>query len=425
MSKFNPKPRILLQVSASIAAFKAVALCSKLVQSNFEVEVVLSRDAAYFIGPASFEGLTGKRVHQGNFEEGSMMAHIKLERWADLILVYPASANTIAQLANGLSQSLIGSLFLAHEFKKPYWIVPAMNQAMMKHPATLENLSKLQSWGLEVLRSDSGPLACGEEGSGRLIEPEVMLSQMLNYFAKNPVDTEHREAAPPNSGKKILITAGGTTEKIDSVRRLSNVSTGQTGYQLAKTLQALGNEVTLLQSEHSPFRSDFSPVLLFDTTADLSEKLKILLEDSHYDVLIHAAAVADYHVESVMSAEGRTLSTAAKIQSDEPLLLKLVPNPKILRSVRGWSQNKEMKLVSFKLTSGEASLLKLETYDSDLIVHNELSQVKGAAHRGAFYAQDQKSKKYQKRSEFHTKTELGSLLQDWIQDQFKDEELAK
>ena len=220
------KPRVLLEVSASIAAFKAVALCSKLVQADFDIEVILSPDAAYFVGSASFEGLTGKKVHQNNFEEGSMMAHIKLERWADLILLYPASANTLAQLANGTSQSLIGSVFLAHEFKKPYWLVPAMNQAMIAHPATQGNLTKLRDWGMEVLESDSGALACGEVGAGRLIEPEIMLEKINAYFSGHAEWKNNEAPAPLGRAQRILITSGGTTEPIDSVRSIHNFSTG-------------------------------------------------------------------------------------------------------------------------------------------------------------------------------------------------------
>ena len=164
---------------------------------------------------------------------------------------------------------------------------------------------------------------------------------------------------------------------------------------------------------------------LFDTTTDFSQKLKAALEEKTYDVLIHAAAVADYSVDSVLTADGRPLSTAAKIQGDTPLLLKLVPNAKILRSVRSWSKNPEMKLISFKLTSGEGSTLKLETYDSDLIVHNELSQVKGSSHQGVLYQRPNQLAPYEKIAQFQTKSELSKSIQSWIEAEFSKSEFAK
>lgn len=408
MSNSN-RPRILLQVSASVAAFKAVALCSKLVQANFEVEVILSQDAHYFVGPASFEGLTGKKVHQGNFEEGSMMAHIKLERWADLILLYPASANTIASLALGMSQSLIGSVFLAHEFKKPYWVVPAMNQAMIAHPATQANLAKLSEWKIEVLPADSGALACGEVGAGRLIEPESMLEKIQNYFKTNLEWQKEPRPKLDLKKHKILITAGGTTEPIDTVRSLSNFSTGQTGFALAQAFRARGHDVILLQAQSSAHRFGPFETVTYHTTEEFSGHLKALLELHDFDVVIHAAAVADYSVEAVLTPDGTRVTTTAKIQGDTPLLLKLKPNPKILKSVREWSKNKSVTLISFKLTSGEGSNLKLDTYDSDFVIHNELAAVQGTKHAGEIYARNA-NKHFEKINTFQTKNELAEIL---------------
>ena len=245
MLKSNQNPKILLQVSGSIAAFKAVALCSKLVQNHFDVEIVMSPSAEQFIGKASFEGITRRKVHHANFEEGSMMAHIDLERWADLILLYPATAHTLSTLAHGDGGSLIGALFLAHQFTKPYWIAPAMNTAMMNHPAVTENLQKLQNWGVRVFHGTEGNLACGEIGNGRVIEPEHMFDLIQKEFKK---DTLAKNA-------RILITAGGTTEPIDSVRSITNTSTGETGFVLAQSLLAQGHQVTLLQSRNSRFQN--------------------------------------------------------------------------------------------------------------------------------------------------------------------------
>jgi phosphopantothenoylcysteine synthetase/decarboxylase len=143
MSASKTPARILLLVSGSIAAFKAVALCSKLVQAGFDVEVAMSQNALQFIGVASFEGITRKKVHVQNFEVGSMMAHIDLERNCDLILNYPSTATTLSHFVHGNGSELLGAIFSAHEFKKPFWIAPAMNQAMIANPATEENLNFL------------------------------------------------------------------------------------------------------------------------------------------------------------------------------------------------------------------------------------------------------------------------------------------
>jgi phosphopantothenoylcysteine decarboxylase/phosphopantothenate--cysteine ligase len=397
--------KILLQVTGSIAAFKAVALCSKLVQANFEVEVVLSEGAEKFVGAASFEGMTRKPVHRGLYDQGQMMAHIDLERWADLLVVYPASANTISSLATGRSDSLIGSVFLAHEFKKPYWVVPAMNQAMIAHPAIQAHLQTLKKWGVDVFNSDEGSLACGEIGHGRLIEPEVMLEKISTYRdAKTPPVT-NRE-----NGPRVLITSGGTTEPIDDVRSITNFSTGETGYTLAKSLASEGCQVTLVQSRASHFQLDHitnARSREYTNTDEFVDVVKDELKNRGYDVMIHAAAVADYRVEK----------TKGKIQSDQPFDLKLIPNEKVLKSVRSWSKNPALKVVSFKLTSGEgdhASVMKLDSYDSEFVIHNEKKNVNGKNHAGTVFEKNSKpgsaQDRYQAGSPFTNKTELSALV---------------
>jgi len=166
------KPKILLQVTGSIAAFKAASLASLLVEAGSEVQVVLSEGARHFIGESTFEGLTGRPVLSDLFERGRAHDHINLVGWADLLVLYPASANHITRLRTGLADDLIGCLFLADNFSKPYWIAPAMNSNMLAHPAVTEALSTLESWGCRILPTGEGRLACGEVGYGRLLEPE-------------------------------------------------------------------------------------------------------------------------------------------------------------------------------------------------------------------------------------------------------------
>jgi phosphopantothenoylcysteine decarboxylase/phosphopantothenate--cysteine ligase len=382
MLNSNSPKKILLQVTGSIAAFKAVALCSKLVQLGHEVEVVLSEGAKQFVGPASFEGFTRKKAHTSLYEDGKMMAHIDLERWADVILLYPASANTIAKLANGEADTLISALFMAHEFKKPYYLAPAMNQAMFAHPSMKSHLSKLESYGVKILSPENGFLACGETGQGRLIEPEEILNLL---------------ESKPTTSKKILITSGGTSEPIDSVRSITNFSTGETGFRLAEKLRSEGHEVTLIQSASSRFHLSQGEIN-YTTTDQFTHAVKSELEKFNFDFLIHAAAVADYRVDQVIDR---------KIQSHDPLTLKLIPNEKVIQSVRGWSKNQKLEVISFKLTSN--SEMKLDGYDSEWIIHNELKNVNQEKHAGTIYNKDRLPA-----FQFKTKTELAGLVQNII-----------
>jgi phosphopantothenoylcysteine decarboxylase/phosphopantothenate--cysteine ligase len=403
-SKLNPHAepkRVLLQVSGSIAAFKSVALTSMLVKAGIEVKVVLSENAHEFVGAASFEGITRNAVYSNPFEQGSMMAHIELERWADLVLLYPASAHTVASLAQGLGHSLIGQIFLAHEFKKPYLLAPALNQAMWKHPAFKANLERLRSFGVQILEPTPGTLACGEIGEGRLMEPEQAFSEILRHL-------EITETKREPTGPKVLITAGGTTEPIDEVRHLKNFSTGTTGHQIAKALEQVGCGVTLLQSEYSFARDGVRNVKLYSTTRDFAEKVRQELEQKDYDFVIHSAAVADYHVESIMDGQGNAILTGGKIQGPETLVLRLKPNPKIIRELRTWSRNKNLKIISFKLTANASSDLKLDTYDSEWIIQNHLKDVGPIRHQGTIFKRTDGH--YEPMNPFKTKAELSALI---------------
>ena len=166
------EPKVLLQVTGSIAAFKAAALASLLAQGGAEVQCVVSEGARHFIGEATLEGLTGRPVLGDLFERGRALEHIELVDWADLLLLYPASANHITRLRAGLADDLIGCLFLANNFRRPYWIAPAMNSHMFEHPAVADALSVLEDWGCRMLPTGEGRLACGTVGYGRLLEPE-------------------------------------------------------------------------------------------------------------------------------------------------------------------------------------------------------------------------------------------------------------
>lgn len=177
------KPRLLLLLTGSISCYKACFVISHLVQSGIEVRTVATPAALQFVGKATLEGLTGQPVFSDLWESGRAMDHIELARWADLALVCPATANTINRLAGGLADDPVGTLFLAWELtKKPWWIAPAMNVTMLAHPITQASLKKLSDIGVRVLPTGTGPLACGEEGAGRLLEPEKIITEVLVQF---------------------------------------------------------------------------------------------------------------------------------------------------------------------------------------------------------------------------------------------------
>lgn len=175
--------KILFQLSGSIAAYKACFVISRLVQDGHEVQTVATSAALEFVGPATLEGLTGKPVFTDVHEAGRMMDHIHLAKWADFAIVCPASANTINRLAAGLADDPIGALFLAYDLKKPYVIAPAMNRQMFAHPATQAALAKLESFGARILPTAEGHQACGDEGTGRLLEPEQILEAIRKGLA--------------------------------------------------------------------------------------------------------------------------------------------------------------------------------------------------------------------------------------------------
>lgn len=188
---------ILFILTGSIACFKACELISQLVQKGFLVKTVVTPSALQFIGPATLEGLTGEPVFTNNFESGKMMSHIDLTRWADLILVCPATASVINSLASGHGDIVV-DLFLSNNFQKPFWVAPAMNTQMLAHPATQESLAKIRSWGTFIFDTDAGNLACGEKGSGRLISPAIILDKILSFFGAQSLGMTEAIQEGPN-----------------------------------------------------------------------------------------------------------------------------------------------------------------------------------------------------------------------------------
>ncbi len=349
-------------MSGSISAYKVCHVLSRLKQAGHEIEVVASPWALRFVGEATIEGLTGRPVRQSMFGSGAHMAHINLIRWADLAIVCPATANTINKLSNGIGDDLMTTLFLAHDFAKPWLIAPAMNSKMYHHPITEASVGKLQAMGCEILETASGVLACGEIGDGKLLDSELLLAEILRRLPAGESDrprTEARTSANSadgsllrvGAGRRILITSGGTVEPIDPVRAITNTSSGKTGSVIAEVLLGLGHTVHFLSAERSmqPRVEELGANARFEsrhfqTYKDLASKLEQELAATHFDAIIHAAAVSDFSL-----ADGPALTKSDSNQDD--VVLKLKKNPKLVDKLRDWSKNAKVKTVAFKLTA--------------------------------------------------------------------------
>jgi phosphopantothenoylcysteine decarboxylase/phosphopantothenate--cysteine ligase len=357
MSPSTDRPlRVLVLMSGSIAAFKVVQLVSRLVQApvGAEVEVVMTPAARGFIGEASLEGLTGRRVRSETFAAGDHMEHIRLVRWADVVLAAPCTANTLNKLASGIGDDLVGTLFLAHDFTKPWLIAPAMNTRMYEHPTTRASLERLRGMGCTIVEPGSGALACGEVGAGRLAEPEALLAAVLQAAqrqpgAAGPPSTSSRSSAGTTVPLKILVTAGGTRMPLDAVRSIVNSSTGRTGADLAADLAALGHAVTLLTAVDAPHAEDLERLERYDDFDSFERSLRGLLAGENYDLLVQAAAVSDWR--PMLSPDGGALTGKLDAEGDT-LTLRFARTPKLIASARAWSRNPALRIVAFKLTAG-------------------------------------------------------------------------
>ncbi len=386
MSESKSRPKILILMSGSIACFKVCSLISTLVKNGFHVKVAASSSALKFIGSATIEGLTGEPVYNDLWEKGSAMEHIHLERWADLILASPATAHLINRMAAGIGDDLLTTLFLAHEFKKPFLMAPAMNTAMYLHPATQKSLASLKDMGVQILEAASGVLACGEVGIGRLLEPDLLYQEVLQHLK---IETSNFLTGPLTKNPlRVLVTAGGTQEPLDDVRFITNRSTGITGENIARLLAEFGHDVTLdLASNSLAETSPLYRLERFDSYESLQNLLEKQLKNNAYDLVFHAAAVSDF---SARQEKG-------KLSSDQDLTLHLKRNPKLVNYLKSWSLNKNMKLVAFKLTSGlsqDAIFNKVqhlfEESHADYIIQNDVSSLHNR-NQHAFHVYDHKS----------------------------------
>jgi phosphopantothenoylcysteine decarboxylase/phosphopantothenate--cysteine ligase len=362
--------KILIKLTGSIAAYKSAYLISKLVQDGNEVNVVASEAALEFIGKATLEGLTANPVYTDSYEDGKMMSHINLVKWADLTIVCPASANTINKLANGIGDTLLTSLFLAHDWNKPYLIAPAMNTSMFEHPSTKESLRKLESWGVTILPTAEGYLACGDYGKGKLLEPEKIYQFINNYLPEK------------ESKGNVLITGGGTKESLDGIREITNISTGKTASSIAHYFIKNNYSVTYLHAPNSALPSGKYKEATFTDFESLNSQIKNYLSNTHFDLVIHNAAVSDYSpYQIIQNGNAFEIPTSNKLSStSEEMTLKLKRNYKILNKIKSYSINEKIKIVAFKFTNdqnenkqSEKAIKLINDSQCDLVVQNDFN----------------------------------------------------
>lgn len=304
--------RILLGVTGGIAAYKAAELLRRLQEQGAEVRVVMTASACEFITPLTMQALSGKPVHLDllDTEAEAAMGHIELARWADAIVIAPASANTIAKIAQGQADDLLSTVCLASS--KPLFVVPAMNQQMWANESAQDNIQTLKRRGISLLGPASGSQACGEVGMGRMLEPDEIVNDIIQFFQTGKL-----------AGKRLMITAGPTREPIDPVRYITNRSSGRMGYAIAQAAVEAGAIVDLVSGPvhiESPQGLQLHKV---ESAAEMHETVMQHIAD--IDIFIATAAVADYRVQEMASE---------KIKKDNnEINLAMVKNPDILADV--------------------------------------------------------------------------------------------
>lgn len=306
--------RIVLGITGGIAAYKAADLVRRLKEAGADVQVVMTAAAQRFVGAQTFQALSGRPVRDSLWDAAAeaAMGHIELARWPDLVLIAPASADTIARLAQGRADDLLTTLCLATD--RPLAIAPAMNRLMWAHPATQQNLQVLQARGVQVLGPGSGSQACGETGDGRMWEPLQIRDAVAALLG----------AGGALSGIKAVVTAGPTREPIDPVRFITNRSSGKMGYALAAALRARGAEVVLISGPTSLATPAGVARVDVETAAQMLDATRSAATDAQ--MLVGTAAVADYRVDAVAEHKIK--------KRDDGAQLSLVKNPDILAELR-------------------------------------------------------------------------------------------
>ena len=347
--------RILLCVSGGIAVYKAVALVSKLSQAGASVKVIMTESARQFVQPLSFQVMSRNDVYFDTFDEkdSSVIAHIDLADWADLIIVAPATANVIGKLANGIGDDMVTTTLLAAT--APIWIAPAMNVHMYDHPAVKRNIQQLHEDGVQFIEPSEGFLACGYVGKGRLEEPEKITALVSDFFARPKL----------LAGKKVVVTAGPTRERIDPVRFLTNFSSGKMGYAMAETAAEMGAETILISGPVSlPVPKGVTRIFV-ESAEEMLNAVKLQYGDS--DIVIKTAAVADYRPITVHHQKMKKQEGGSTIELERTVdILQYLGQEKTHQLLIGFAAETN--------DVGHYAKSKLERKNADYIIANDVSE---------------------------------------------------
>ena len=345
---------IIIGVSGGIAAYKTAYLVSALSKTEADVNVIMTKNACEFISPLVFETLTGNKCYVDTFDRNFKfdVEHISLAKKADIFMIAPATANVIAKIANGIADDMLTTTFLASKCKKI--VSPAMNTAMFENQITQDNIAKLKRYGIGVVEPQNGLLACGDTGAGKMPEPDFLF------------DVIEREIAREKDmlGKKVLVTAGATMESLDPVRFLTNHSSGKMGFAIAKEAMLRGAEVTVVKANTTAEIPNFIKIVEVSSAKDMFDAVTVLSDQQ--DIIVKAAAVADYtpesYVDSKIKKKAGDLSIPLKRTMD--ILKYLGENKKEGQFLCGFSMETDNML--------ENSKAKLSKKNADMIVANNL-----------------------------------------------------
>ena len=346
--------KILMVICGGISAYKCLEIIRGLKKNNAQVKTILTKSAKEFVTPLSISSLSQEKVYEDmfNVENDSEMDHIALSRWADLILIAPATANTISKLSYGSADNLASTVILASD--KDIYLAPAMNVRMWEHPLTKENLNKLKNYGYKIIGPEIGDMACGEFGKGKMTEPNEIINEIKSHFI----------IKEKNKKFKALVTAGPTREYIDPVRFITNKSSGKQGYEIAKSFRDNGFETTLISGQ-----TNLEPLtgVNFIKVETAKEMYNETINNLPTDVAIFSAAVSDFKVKSYKNE---------KLKKKENLNLDLIKNIDILANISKHNSLRPQLTIGFAAETNNLvknSLKKLEEKNCDWIVANDVS----------------------------------------------------
>ncbi|MRX44970.1 bifunctional phosphopantothenoylcysteine decarboxylase/phosphopantothenate--cysteine ligase CoaBC [Agromyces sp. Q22] len=362
---------IVVGITGGIAAYKAVSVVRSLVLAGHDVHVVPTESALRFVGRPTLEAISRNPVHVDLFEGVAEVRHVAIGQAADLIVIAPATANSIAKLATGLADDLLGNTVLASE--APVVVAPAMHTEMWRHPATQANIATLRDRGVTIVGPAVGQLTGADSGPGRLEEPDVIVAAALEVAARHGLDADARDFA----GRRVVVTAGGTREPLDPVRFLGNRSSGKQGVAIAEAAAARGAEVTLIGANLEVASPGGCRVVPVSTALELQQAVTSAAGDA--DVVVMAAAVADFRPADVSDVKIK------KVDGQEHMSIELVRNPDILAGL-GAAPHDGTVLVGFaaETESDPSRLLELgrakrRAKGADLLVVNRVGWNHGFA----------------------------------------------